>query len=311
VKKIVILGALGYIGSALIDLYRPDDDCEIYLVDIRFIPDRLANLPSKYKYIEGDILDADLMRPLLKDAHTVYLLAAEVEAEKSIDKGALVWRNNYEGALNAINLCSDDTRIVFASTGNVFGGVKEDSKNTFLTEEDTPQPKYDYAETKVAVEKYLHEHKSNYSICRFGTNYGYAPGIRFNLVTNIFTKKVLTGQNLTVHGTGDNYRPTCHVQDAARATKFLAESAEAKGETYHIVSANYRIRELAAKIASYNPDIEIEFIVKEVPFSGYHLSSEKIQKLGFEFKWDLETAVKEMAEVFSSIVKGQPKLAGL
>ena len=52
---------------------------------------------------------------------------------------------------------------------------------------------------------------------RMSTNYGYAPGVRFNLVVNHFVFRALTGRPLTVYGDGSNWRPFVHVADAARA----------------------------------------------------------------------------------------------
>ncbi|MCP4987324.1 MAG: NAD(P)-dependent oxidoreductase [Colwellia sp.] len=300
--KVCILGGLGYIGSALIELYKKESNCKIYLVDKLFIPDRLVNLPENFKYIQADILDKKLMTSLLHDADIVYLLAAACEAEKSIHREELIWKNNYEGALNVIDCCPDTTRILFASSGNLFGGVDEKKKYLNLTEKDEPHPKYPYAESKRGVEKYLLEGKKTFTICRFGTNYGYAPGIRFNLVTNIFIKKALVGENFPVHAQGDNYRPTVHVQDAARGMKFLGTKQEAEGEIYHIVQENYKIKELAENISKYNRKTSVEYIDKEVPFSSYHLNSDKIKELGFEFHWNLDRGISNMFDVFSSMI---------
>ena len=56
-----------------------------------------------------------------------------------------------------VEACTSSTRIMFASSGTVFGGVEENAKWRGLTEEDTPCPKLPYAETKVAMERFLAE----------------------------------------------------------------------------------------------------------------------------------------------------------
>lgn len=300
--RALIVGGIGYIGSALIDEYRKRTDVEVDILDKRFIPHILADLPDNFNYVQGDMRDDKIIDPLLKKKpDMVYLLAAEVEAEKSVHKETIIWENNYEGIVKVVEKCPDESRLIFASTGNVFGGVNEDEKYMDLTEEDEPKPKYPYAESKRAVEKYLLESDRNYTICRFGTNYGYAPGIRFNLVTNNFIKKALTGETITIHGKGENYRPTVCVKDVARALAYLSEEEKAEGEIYHVVCENYKIRDLAQKIKSIISTTKTEHIAKDVPFSSYNLSSEKIKKLGFEFEWDVEKAVKEMINVFGCI----------
>jgi|APSaa5957512535_1039671.scaffolds.fasta_scaffold122201_1 UDP-glucose 4-epimerase len=299
--KILIAGALGYDGAGLIDSYRENTADEIILLDKRFVPYLLADLPQQFRYVEGNILDKDLMKHLLKGVELVYLLAGEVEAESSIERETSIWENNYNGAVTLIENCSDDTHIIFASTGNIFGGVLESEKNTNLTELDEPRPKYPYAESKREVEKYLLKSTKNYTIVRFGTHYGYTPGIRFNLVTNLFFKKAMMGQDIHIHGSGDNYRPTLCALDAIRAMRFLAMKPEASREIFHLIGNNYRIREIATEVKSVFPNIKIEHILKEVPFNSYHLSSDKIKTLGFGFEWDIRRGIEEMKTIFSAL----------
>ena len=301
--KIVICGAMGYVGSALIELYRNEIDHEIIAVDKVFVPHIVASLPSNTRYIEGNILDQALMKNVLDGADVVYQMAAEVEAEKSIHKPDAIWENNVDGAFSVIDLCGPSTRIIFPSTGNVFGGVLEHEKNMHLTEDDRPRPKYPYAESKVVIEKYLLEHalEKNFTIVRFGTNYGFSPGIRFNLVTNVFTKRVLQGQDITVHGDGNNFRPTVHVVDAASASKFLVSRPEARGQIFHVVCESIRIRDLAKKAVADEPTSKLTFIAKKVPFSSYHLANEKILQAGYQFKFNLDSGIRQLKDQFKQI----------
>jgi len=299
--KIMIAGAMGYDGSGLIESYRGNLKDEIILLDKRFVPHLLAGLPPQFRYVQGNILDKDLMEHLLKDVDLVYLLAGEVEAEKSINKEREIWENNYHGAVQLIEACSNDTHILFASSGNVFGGVLSTEKNMHLTEEDPPRPKYPYAESKRAVEEYLLRSKKKYTIMRFGTHYGYSPGIRFNLVTNLFIQRAMMGMAITVHGSGDNYRPTLCVHDAVRGMRFLAMNRRAVGEIFHLVGDNYRIREIAAEVKRVFPEASVEHVLKEVPFNSYHLSSEKIKSIGFSFEWDINKGILDMKEIFRAV----------
>jgi len=300
--KILIAGGLGYIGSALIELYRKETEHELIILDKIFKPERVASLPQNAQYIQGDIGDIKLMKNVVKDVDLLHMMAAEVEAENSIHKEKIVWENNYDAPKNLMELCGNSTRIIFPSTGNVFGGVNEDEKFMGLTEKDKPKPKYPYAETKVEIEKFLISSKKNFTICRLGTNRGHAPGVRFNLVTNNFIKKAITGEPITIHGKGENYRPTVSVKDVARGIKMLSTSKKAEGEIFHIIEKNYRIKNLAQKVIKFsNKEIELEHIAKDVPFNSYHLNGRKITKLGFKYEWNLERDVKEMIKVFHAL----------
>ena len=301
--KIMIAGGLGYIGSALCELYRDAPEHQVIVVDRQFIGERVASLPERTHFVQGDIRDTDLMRHLVRDVDVLYLLAAEVEAENSIHKDRAIWETNYDATKSLIELTSSSTRIMFPSTGNVFGGVDESQKYMNLTEEDEPKPKYPYAEAKYAMENYLLRSNRDFVILRFGTNHGYAPGIRFNLVTNNFMRKALLGQELTVHGSGANYRPTACVKDCARALRFMSTHGQASGQIFHVVRESYRIKDLAETVCSlFDNGARVTHIAKEVPFSAYALSSDKIRAAGFTFEWDLEKSVMDMQRVFRAMI---------
>jgi UDP-glucose 4-epimerase len=301
-KKILITGGLGYVGSAITELYRGEEDVELILLDKEFKPHVVTNLPDNAKFILGNIKNMDLMKEIIDDLDILYFMAAEVEAEKSLSKEKVTWENNYEAPKRLFEEIPDSTRIMFPSTGNVFGGVDEDGKYMHINEEDEPQPRYPYAETKAAMEKYIRNNKENYTICRLGTNRGMSPGVRFNLVTNIFILNTILEKPITVHGEGDNYRPTVSTKDASRAFKFLSTKEEARGKIFHVVERSYQIKELAEDVVKYSgKEIPIEHIAKDVPFNSYHLVGEKITELGFEYKWPLKRDVEVMMKAFGNI----------
>ena len=78
----MVAGGTGYIGSFLIELMRDDDTFEnVFIIDSRFRPELLVGLPPKFHFIQMDIADVDVLRPLLKNIDVMFLLVAVVEAE--------------------------------------------------------------------------------------------------------------------------------------------------------------------------------------------------------------------------------------
>ena len=303
--KILILGGLGYIGSSLCELYR-DKDQQVSVVDNRFIPERIAGFPKHFRFIHSEIADLDLMASLAAEAETVYFLAAQVEAESSAERSEAVWRDNFELPKSVIDRIPASVRLVFPSSGNVFGGTPEGAKWQDLTEEDPPHPKLPYAETKREMENFLNSSNRNFAILRFGTNYGYSPGMRFNLVTNIFLKRALEGDPIQLHGGGANWRPTACVTDCARAAMFVAERPDAAGETFHVVSGSFTIRKLAEQVlALTGSKSKLSIVDKVVPFNSYALNSDKITKLGFTFEWPLERAIPEAKRRLAALADRQ------
>ena len=295
--KIVVLGGMGYIASALSELYRERPGLKIVLLDRRFIPERVAGLPEGFTFYNADMEDIELVRYLTRDADVVHMLAAEVEAESSAERSEQVWRVNFELPKDVIEAIPPTARVLFASSCNVFGGLPEGAKWEGLTETDEPAPKLPYAEAKRAMELFFAASRRNYTIVRFGTNYGYAPGVRFNLVTNHFVKNAIEGHTLKLFGGGLNWRPTACVWDCARALDFLSLRRDAEHELLHVVCRAYPIRELAAEViaAVGNPKARLLEIDRPVPFNSYAPVADKIKRLGFSFEWPLARAVAEMA----------------
>ncbi len=112
--KIVVTGALGHIGSALVrqlPLHFPES--QIVMVD-NMMTQRYASLfdlPSvgRYQFIEGDVRSIDL-RPVVEGAHTVVHLAAITDAAGTFNRAAELEANNFEATTMIAAACQDAAR---------------------------------------------------------------------------------------------------------------------------------------------------------------------------------------------------------
>lgn len=301
-KNILIIGALGNIGGELIENFskKKFNKYNFFLIDRKFEHNIIGKLKKNFYFHLSDVYSLDKKtQSFLNKADVVFFLSAEVEAEKSINREKYIWQQNYDNPKKIINKLRKKTRFFFTSSGNIFGGLPENSKYLGLNEEDKPYPKYPYAETKFAVEKYLKKKHKNWTILRLGTNYGHSIGMRFNIVTNKFMKSALLNQNITIHGKGSNFRPAVCVKDVARAMIFLMNKQEAKNEIFHLSNESPKISELAKKVInSMKSKSKLENIAKEVPFNSYGLSGNKLKKIGFKFNWTIEKASRDFKKKF-------------
>ena len=64
--KVVITGALGYVGSAVCELYRDQDQHEVLAIDRAFNAERIAGYPDHFRFVQADVAEAELMGKLLK-----------------------------------------------------------------------------------------------------------------------------------------------------------------------------------------------------------------------------------------------------
>ena len=303
-KHILILGGAGYIGSALLEEYKEMPNAHITVVDRAFRPHIIKQMRDDWDFIEADISNLGLMKHLIQGqpCDIVHLLAAEVEAETSNERERLIWQQNYELPASIMEICPPSVRLMFPSSANVFGGNKEEVNRIFV-DEDLPCPKYPYAETKASMEFLLKEWGGNYTVVRFGTNYGWASGIRFNLVINAFTKRALQGLPLVVHGDGSNYRPFCHTKDCARALIHLSELPEAKGRLYHVVSENHRIIDLANLVRKEIAPVPVEHTALKATFSSYQMDSPALLRTGFQFLRTARAGIREIAYHLHAVSK--------
>ena len=152
-KKIVITGGLGYIGTELCKIYSGISwNNEILVVDNRFISERVNQLRNwNIDFIQGDILDKNLINKYCKDADVVHHLAGitnvpRVKSESTNDRDVKIKLVAEEGTQNILDAISDRCKIIFPSTHVVYEGI-EKVKNDILEDENT-KPILSYAISK-------------------------------------------------------------------------------------------------------------------------------------------------------------------
>jgi len=190
---------------------------------------------------------------------------------------------------------------VFASSCNIYGRAP----TTDIDESVEPDPINPYAETKYESESLLREAKAEFGMdgtaLRMATNYGNAPGVRFNLVVNSFVFRALTGRALTVYGDGSNWRPFVHVRDAADAYRAAALDPDAwDHDVYNVGSneGNYRIAEIAEVVSEEVAPVDVTYLEDEHPGPSYHVNFDRLAETGFETEWTLHEGVCDLRDAF-------------
>ena len=201
-KKIIITGGLGYIGTELCKLYSGLSwHHEILIIDNRFISERVNQIRNwNMNFLQGDILDKEMVEKNFKDADVVHHLAGitnvprtRSEAVESHDEKILsVAKNGTQNILDSIN---DNCKIIFPSTHVVYEGIGEVLKS--IKEEEKTKPVLSYSQSKAINEKQIKESKKNYVILRLGSVYGYSTDtMRTDIMPNLFSK--ISSQNGTI-----------------------------------------------------------------------------------------------------------------
>ncbi|WEL20559.1 NAD(P)-dependent oxidoreductase [Halorhabdus sp. BNX81] len=304
---VLVTGGMGYIGSALLPLLAdaPDVDRIVVLDSLASgSPRHLleARVDGDLDFRRGDVREYGNVENAMGGVDTVIHLAAITGAASTHDRRAETMAVNLEGTENVVNAARklDVGNLVFASSCNNYGRAA----TTDIDETTEPDPLNPYAEAKVAAENIVAEfagaNGANATSLRMSTNYGFAPGVRFNLVVNHFVFRALTGRPLTVYGDGSNWRPFIHVRDAARAFAHAARNPESwSRDIYNVGSeaGNYRISEIAEIVSEEVAPVDVTYLEDEHPGPSYHVNFDRLEETGFEPEWTLRDGVGDLATV--------------
>ena len=255
-KSVLITGGAGFIGSHLIrrlvNRYPNSDfvnlDALTYAGDLKKLED-VSGLKN-HKFVEGDILDASLLKSLFKEHHFdgVIHLAAESHVDLSIKDPLNFAQTNVMGTLTVLEVAKQAWKpemggklFYHVSTDEVYGSLGEEG----LFEETTLyDPRSPYAASKAAsdhfVRAYYHTYGLPVVISNCSNNYG--PDQFPEKLIPLIIKNIVNESSLPVYGDGQNIRDWLYVEDHAEAIDLIFNKGKI-GETYN-VGGNNEIRNI-------------------------------------------------------------------
>jgi UDP-glucose 4-epimerase len=242
-----VTGAAGFIGSHLTEALL-DAGHEVTGLD-DLSTGRLENLAAvtphpRFRLVLGSILDADLVDDLCDGADRVFHLAAAVGAFVIMDRTLESLRTNIHGTENVVEAAHrHGARILVASTSEIYGknskvGLREDDDRIAGS---PLKSRWSYSEAKAIdeslVSAYVAERGLWAVIARLFNTVGPRQTGRYGMVIPRFVRQGLSGEPLTVFGTGDQVRCFCHVHDVIPALIALIEAEPARGRAVNIGSS--------------------------------------------------------------------------
>src|SRR3954470_9821698 len=182
--RLLVTGGAGFIGSHYVRAVLPGaypgyEDASVTVYDKLTYAGNLANLEpvadsQRYTFVQGDILDGDLLDEVLPGHDAVLNFAAETHVDRSIHGAADFSMTNCVGVQTLLDACmrAGIPRVVQVSTDEVYGSIDSGS-----FEEASPlAPNSPYSAAKsggdLLARAYFVTHKLNVSITRCTNNYG-------------------------------------------------------------------------------------------------------------------------------------------
>ena len=297
-KKVIVTGGSGFIGSNLVKLLLKKKYFVINIDSLKYSANpyntKNLNKNKNYVFFKLDLNNKNQIIKILKKykPYGIFNLAAETHVDRSIDNPFSFIHSNILGTYNlleSILAYKKRIKLVHVSTDEVYGDVikgRSDEKSQY-------NPSSPYSSSKASadhlVKSYIRTYKISAVISNCCNNYGpnqfpekLIPKLIFNIINN---------KPLPIYGRGKNSREWMHVQDHCEALLLIFLKGKI-GESYNIGSGmnlkNIDIAKRLLKIAKYKSlknykNTKIKF-VKDRPGHDfrYALDCKKIHK---KLKW--------------------------
>jgi nucleoside-diphosphate-sugar epimerase len=298
-KKILITGGAGYVGSVLTP-YLLSKGHEVTVIDLMLYGETLKK-NKNLKIVKGDIRNIELLNEIIKGNEILIHLAC-ISNDPSFELNPTLGKEiNLDAFIPLVEISKNlgIKKFIYASSSSVYGVKTEKNVNESMSLE----PLTDYSKFKADCERILFKYNSNNfvtTVLRPATVCGYSPRQRLDLVVNILTNLAYHNREITIFG-GDQLRPNIHIQDMVRAYELFVniDGEKINNKIFNIGFENLTVNQLAYEVKKViGPDVKI----KKLPTNdnrSYHISSKKIQdELGFVTNFNIINAIEDLKYAF-------------
>ncbi len=253
-KKVLITGGAGFIGSNLVHYLINNSLAEVINVDSLTYAGNLASLipvenNSLYHFEKADICDAAKIKSIVDkyQPDLVMHLAAESHVDRSIDGPSEFLNTNIMGTYNMLEICrnyweklgaakQENFRFLHISTDEVFGSL---GKEGIFTEKTAYDPKSPYSASKASSDHLVRAWQHTFGLPTLITNCSnnYGPYQYPEKLIPVIILNALQGKSIPVYGKGENIRDWLFVEDHVSALWKVISEGEI-GETYCIGGNN-------------------------------------------------------------------------
>lgn len=280
-KKILIIGGCGYIGSSLY-FYLTKKGYPVDTVDLEWYgnfsnPDNLKKDYSR------------LNKSFLKSYDVIILLAGYSSVAMCTDMKK-AFKNNVFNFIHLLNNLTDQ-KFIYASSSTVYGSL---NVSYAIEDFDRYLPTNYYDLSKKEIDYYTQLSDVNYFGLRLGTVNGYSPNLRTDLMINKMYMSILKDKKLKIFNPKLR-RPMLGMSDLCRVFETVIKKNKKQG-IYNVASFNSDIGEIGREVAK-NLKTKMEIVTGPVPLYDFTISSEKFKKeFNFKFTDTVTTILDSLIE---------------
>jgi len=243
-KKYVVTGGAGFIGSALVRGLLARGDGEVHIID-NLLTGHKANLREIWSQVQlhiTDIRNFEELFPIIRGADVVFHLAAIPSVPRSIKEPVPSHEVNIDGTFNVFRAAAEGSagRVVYAASSSAYGDTDVLPK----VETMTPRPKSPYAAQKLMGEYYAAVFHSCFGLStvslRFFNVYGERqdPTSQYSGVISLFMTALLERRAPTIFGDGEQSRDFTYVEDVVSLVLKAADAHRVSGGVYNAGNGN-------------------------------------------------------------------------
>lgn len=292
-KKVLVTGGAGFIGSHFVDLILDKSDHNVIVIDNLTYAGKQINMSSfiknnRVKFIKLDISDKESIQRMFESENIDFVVnfAAESHVDNSIKDSSKFITTNIIGVHNLIDMAmlywtreedwTKSKRFLQISTDEVYGSLED---NSGFSEGDPLRPNNPYSASKASADLIVMSYFKTFGfpaiITRSSNNFGprqdiekFIPKIIYNSINNI---------EIPIYGSGENVRDWIFVRDNCYAIYEIMMKGKI-GEVYNIGGDN----ELK------NIDVAAKIIELVGPYSELIVHVE--DRLGHDFRYSIDSS---------------------
>jgi nucleoside-diphosphate-sugar epimerase len=306
-KKVLITGGAGYLGSVLTEVLLNKGYIVTVLDNLSYKQTSVApfSYHPNFDFILGDVTNESLLKSLVEKNDVIIPLAAIVGMPACKAQPELTVKVNYEQVKNITKWITKNQKVIIPNTNSQYGSSTE-----IITEDSPFKPLSLYAETKCNAEKAVLDSGNGIAL-RLATVFGMSYRMRMDLLVQDFVYKAVTDGYLVLFES-HFIRNYIHIRDIANAFLFMIENYEkCNNNAFNVglTSANCTKLELAETIKLYVPDLVIveNNFKQDFDQRNYMVSNSKLESQGWIPTFTLEDGIQELIKGYQLIRKFKDK----
>lgn len=279
-KKILIIGGCGYIGSALFT-YLSTKKYHIDTVDLEWYGNVVNKNNMRKDY-------STLSRKFLNNYDVIILLAGYSSVKMTLRRPRDAFKNDVERFVSILHKLSSQ-RFIYASSSSIYGNTQmKDATEKY----DRYSPLNYYDLHKKIIDNYAQISELDYYGLRLGTVCGYSPHLRIDLMINAMYHSAIQSGKIVVHTPKTN-RPILGIDDLTRVVESIIEYKSCPG-IYNIASFNATVSSVSRDIRKLLGGVKI-VVDESKSVYNFSVSARKFESTyRFKFKDSVESIIHSL-----------------